>query len=83
MALYRSPVTAADKSLPRRLGAQLGLHRLDGNWLADEDGISRITVAPATDRPDGRRRPSSPTPTVPSSGTPTATTTRRHGASAA
>ena len=52
MALYRSPVTAADKSLPRRLGAQLGLHRLDGNWLADEDGISRITVAPATDRPD-------------------------------
>lgn len=52
MALYRSPVMAADKSLPRRLGAQLGLHRLDGNWLADEDGISRITVAPATDRPD-------------------------------
>ena len=45
MALYRSPVTAADKSLPRRLGAQLGLHRLDANWLADEDGISRITVA--------------------------------------
>jgi alpha-ketoglutarate-dependent taurine dioxygenase len=45
MALYRSPVTAPDKSLPRLLGAQLGLHRLDGNWLADEDGISRITVA--------------------------------------
>jgi alpha-ketoglutarate-dependent taurine dioxygenase len=52
MALYRSPVTAADKGLPRRLGAQLGLQRLDGNWLADEDGISRITVAPASDRPD-------------------------------
>jgi len=48
MALYRSPVTAPDQSLPRQLGAQLGLHRLDANWLADEDGISRITVADAT-----------------------------------
>ena len=47
MALYRSPVTAPDQSLPRQLGAQLGLHRLDANWLADEDGISRITVADA------------------------------------
>ncbi len=45
MALYRSPVTSPDQSLPRQLGAQLGLHRLDANWLADEDGISRITVA--------------------------------------
>ena len=44
MALYRSPVTAEDKDLPRRLGAQLGLRRLDANWLADEDGISSITV---------------------------------------
>jgi alpha-ketoglutarate-dependent taurine dioxygenase len=48
MALYRSPMTAADKTLPRRLGAQLGLHRLHANWLADEDGISRITVAGTT-----------------------------------
>ena len=46
MAVYRSPVTAADKNLPRLLGAQLGLLRLDGNWLADEDGISQITVSP-------------------------------------
>ncbi|MDH4287456.1 MAG: TauD/TfdA family dioxygenase [Aquincola sp.] len=44
MALYRSPVVAADKSLPRALGRQLGLVRLDANWLADEDGISPITV---------------------------------------
>jgi hypothetical protein len=51
MALYRSPVTAEDKDLPRRLGAQLGLRRLDANWLADEDGISSITVG----RGDGRR----------------------------
>ena len=46
MAIYRSPVTAADKELPRLLGAQLGLHRLDANWLADEDGISSIAVSP-------------------------------------
>lgn len=45
MVVYRSPVTAEDKSLPRLLGAQLGLHRLDANWLADEDGISPIAVA--------------------------------------
>lgn len=47
MAIYRSPVTAADRALPIRLGAQLGLHRLDANWLADADGISPIAVDPA------------------------------------
>ena len=41
-AVYHSPVTDEDPLLPRRLGAQLGLHRLDANWLAEEDGISRI-----------------------------------------
>ena len=49
MALYRSPVAAEDKDLPRALGAQLGLHRLDANWLADEDGISQIRVSAQTD----------------------------------
>ena len=44
MALYRSPVREEDRALPRRLGAQLGLHRLDAHWLADEDGISSIAV---------------------------------------
>lgn len=44
MVVYRSPVTVEDKELPPLLGAQLGLHRLDANWLADEDGISSITV---------------------------------------
>ena len=47
MAIYRSPITMADKELPRLLGLQLGLSRLDSNWLADEDGISQITVGPA------------------------------------
>lgn len=45
MAVYRSPVVDADPGLPRTLGRALGLHRLDANWLADEDGISRIAVA--------------------------------------
>jgi hypothetical protein len=62
MAIYVSGATDADKSIPRRLGEQLGLHRLDRNWLADDDGISPIRVAtervaersdyiPYTDRP--------------------------------
>jgi alpha-ketoglutarate-dependent taurine dioxygenase len=50
-AVYRSPVTAADRALPIRLGAQLGLKRVDANWLADEDGISPIAVDPG--RGDG------------------------------
>ncbi|WP_114968410.1 TauD/TfdA family dioxygenase [Rhodoferax ferrireducens] len=45
MAIYRSPQRGADKSIPRRVGEQLGLIRLDANWLADEDGISQIAVA--------------------------------------
>jgi alpha-ketoglutarate-dependent taurine dioxygenase len=44
MVVYRSRVSAADKDIARRLGTQLGLHRLDHNWLADEDGISSVTV---------------------------------------
>lgn len=51
MAIYRSPMRAADKDIPRQLAQQLGLYRLDGNWLADEDGISQIEVAaPVGDR---------------------------------
>jgi hypothetical protein len=45
VAVYRSPHLGEDPDLPRALGAQLGLVRLDANWLADEDGLSRITVA--------------------------------------
>jgi hypothetical protein len=44
LALYRSARGDADKALPRELGRQLGLVRLDANWLADEDGISPIAV---------------------------------------
>jgi hypothetical protein len=48
MAIYRSPVVAEDKGIPLQLARQLGLHQLDGNWLADEDGISPIAVAAPT-----------------------------------
>ena len=51
MALYRSPVLDADKNIPRQLAAQLGMHQLDANWLADEDGISSIAIS---DSHDGR-----------------------------
>lgn len=45
MAIYRSPLRIEDKNIPLQLARQLGLQRLDGNWLADEDGISQIAVA--------------------------------------
>ena len=47
MAVYASPLAGvADKDIPRRLGARLGLERLHANPLADEDGISSLTAAP-------------------------------------
>jgi alpha-ketoglutarate-dependent taurine dioxygenase len=52
MAVYRSarqPDDSDDKALARRIGHQLGLQRLDCHWLADEDGVSRITVSQASD----------------------------------
>lgn len=45
MAIYSAPqLPAADKSLARQLARQLGLTRLEGNYLADEDGLSSITA---------------------------------------
>jgi hypothetical protein len=49
MAVYRSARGVHDKDTPRAVGRQLGLVRLDANWLADEDGISSITVGQASD----------------------------------
>jgi len=34
-----------DERMVRQLGQQFGLNSLDANWLADEDGISRIAVS--------------------------------------
>lgn len=46
MAVYdASHLPAADKSLPHQLARQLGLVHLEGNYLADEDGLSSITPA--------------------------------------
>ncbi len=53
MVIYSAPhLPAADKSLPHQLARQLGLSRLEGNYLADEDGLSSIT--PADDVDSGR-----------------------------
>ncbi len=61
MALYVSQLGSdPDKDIPRLLGQQLGLLRLDHNWLADDDGITSLAVnaegahphyIPYTDRP--------------------------------
>ena len=51
MAIYTShTVGQEDKEIPRRLGAQLGLHRLDSHWLTDDDAISPISVRGAEER---------------------------------
>jgi hypothetical protein len=55
MAIYSSnTVGDADKEIPLRLGAQLGLRRLDGHWLTDDDAVSPISVRGAEAR--GERR---------------------------
>ncbi len=60
MAIYASKIHDENSDLPRLLGRQFGLERLDANWLAGEDGISSIRVfddgtrkhyIPYTDRP--------------------------------
>ena len=47
MAIYASPARGdPDKEIPRRLSLQLGLRDPDPNYLADDDGISPLAVAP-------------------------------------
>ncbi|MDX1374486.1 MAG: TauD/TfdA family dioxygenase [Burkholderiales bacterium] len=47
MAVYASPrADPADKDIVRRVGARLGLHRLQANPFADENGISALEAAP-------------------------------------
>ena len=46
MVLYHAPgVPAEDKNVPHQFAKQLGLVHLEGNYLADEDGLSSITPA--------------------------------------
>jgi len=45
MAIYRSSLgETEDKDIPRVLGHQFGLNRLDPNMLADDDGITSLQV---------------------------------------
>jgi hypothetical protein len=45
MAVYASACgELEDKEIPRALGRQFGLERLDPNWLADDDGVSSIAA---------------------------------------
>lgn len=47
MVIYQSPLgKQEDKVIPRRLGEQFGLYRLDNNSLADDDGITSLQVVP-------------------------------------
>jgi alpha-ketoglutarate-dependent taurine dioxygenase len=46
MAVYASPLAGvADKDIVQRLGARLGLARLQANPLADDDGITSLEVS--------------------------------------
>lgn len=45
MLIYKSKLgSLEDKDIPRKLGQQLGLVSLDPNMLADDDGITSLTV---------------------------------------
>lgn len=45
MLIYKSKLgSLEDKDIPRKLGQQLGLVNLDPNMLADDDGITSLTV---------------------------------------
>ncbi len=44
MAVYQSADSSEDKQIPRALGLQFGLRRLDPNMLADDDGITSLQV---------------------------------------
>ena len=47
MVIYTSRLGGlADKQIPRRLGEQFGLARLDSNLLADEDAVTCLQVVP-------------------------------------
>ncbi|MEW6562679.1 MAG: TauD/TfdA family dioxygenase [Pseudomonadota bacterium] len=44
MVIYASAKPLEDSAAILALGQRFGLMRLDANWLADEDGVSRIAV---------------------------------------
>lgn len=51
MLIYKSNLgSLEDKDIPRKLGQQLGLAGLDPNMLADDDGITSLTVVEAKNK---------------------------------
>ena len=44
MVIYATRTENIDEKAIRRFGQQLGLNRMDANWLAGQQGITRITV---------------------------------------
>lgn len=50
MAIYAAPDLGADKDVPRLMGRQFGLQRLDANLMSDDDGITTLTVADETEK---------------------------------
>jgi alpha-ketoglutarate-dependent taurine dioxygenase len=51
MVLYSSETVGdADKNIPLLLAKQMGLYHLDHNWLADEEGVTSLTVRPTGER---------------------------------
>lgn len=52
MAIYRTLLDGnSDKTVPRTIAARFGLNHLDSNLLADDDGLTSITVNPEGDHP--------------------------------
>jgi len=51
MAIYATHASV-NENIVQRFGAQFGLERLDANWLAGEQGITRVTVC----ADDGQRQ---------------------------
>jgi alpha-ketoglutarate-dependent taurine dioxygenase len=52
MVIYASRIKDADEDMVRQFGLQFGLNSLDANWLAGEQGITRVTVCAE----DGQRQ---------------------------
>jgi alpha-ketoglutarate-dependent taurine dioxygenase len=52
MVIYATAAEPADEDMVRQFGLQFGLDSLDANWLAGEQGITRVTVC----ADDGQRQ---------------------------
>jgi len=51
MVIYVSPCKEEDKEIPKRLGEQFGLKRLNNNYMADADGITELRINPEGEHP--------------------------------